>query len=262
MNRQRDSHPGRISTGLLSTERHGRYLVLFVSLCSLGFLYPILGLGMYGLVAWNVAFWLVFIGGLRALIAKPKQRRAIGLLATFAVVAGIVALACYQSSDQGHGWVNITMSLLNLIVITFTTGLLLLDVMKGGEVTLDRIIGAGCVYVLLGLLFAFAYMTLHGFSDGALIAGRDSSLDREIPVLADYLYFSYVTLTTLGLGDITLTTMFGRLLVGVEAIVGQLYLTILVARLVGLHIVHTSHRERNDAPISTQRRKPTNVEER
>ena len=55
----------------------------------------------------------------------------------------------------------------------------------------------------------------------------------------DYVYFSFVTLTTLGYGDITPLTPVAQTLAWLEAVVGQLYLAILVARLVGLHIVHS-----------------------
>jgi hypothetical protein len=53
------------------------------------------------------------------------------------------------------------------------------------------------------------------------------------------LYFSLATLTTLGYGDIVPTSAVSRMLASVEAVVGQLYLTVLVARLVGLHIAHS-----------------------
>lgn len=218
----------------------GHYLVLFLALCALGLIYPILGYGLQGLIAWNLVFWGVFVGGVRALVAQPRYLRVVSGLAIAAVVASITALICFRTSDHGHGWINMIMSLLNLCVISLTTGLLLLDVMKGGDVTVDRILGAGCVYVLIGLLFAFAFMTVHALADRPLIVFTEGVGVQEAPIFAEYLYFSFATLTTLGLGDVVPTTMFARLLVGAEAIVGQLYLTILVARLVGLHIAHAS----------------------
>ena len=55
-----------------------------------------------------------------------------------------------------------------------------------------------------------------------------------------YYYFSFVTMTTLGYGDIVPTVPFARVVATLQAVVGQMYLTALVARLVGLHIAHTN----------------------
>ena len=65
-------------------------------------------------------------------------------------------------------------------------------------------------------------------------------------MLADYCYFSFTTLTTLGYGDLTPLTLATRVLSCAEAIIGQLFLTILIARLVGLHVVRASQHAAKD----------------
>ena len=65
--------------------------------------------------------------------------------------------------------------------------------------------------------------------------------------LADYLYYSFVTLTTLGFGDLTPATLGARVLTGVEAVSGQLFLAVLIARLIGMHVVHAVQRTSDGA---------------
>jgi len=92
---------------------------------------------------------------------------------------------------------------------------------------------------MLGLTFAYVFSVLNGLSTEPIIISQvakgatgvgDAGLQQ-----AELLYFSFVTLSTLGYGDLTAVSLTARLVAGVEAIAGQLFLTILVARLIGLH---------------------------
>ena len=108
-------------------------------------------------------------------------------------------------------------------------------------VNMEVISGSVVGYLLLGLLFAFLYATIETIYPGSFplpeAAGRDTRNQLY--------YFSFVTLTTLGFGDITPMTAPARSITFLEAVIGQLYLTILIARIVGMHISQglTSHRD-------------------
>ena len=94
------------------------------------------------------------------------------------------------------------------------------------------------VYLLLGGFFAMLYSIVY-MVDPAHFAGI-SDIEGNDPTLGPnrtMIYFSLVTLTTLGYGDIHPTTAISRSITNVESILGQLYLTVLVARLVGQHLV-------------------------
>ena len=115
-------------------------------------------------------------------------------------------------------------------------GILLRDIFDSdAEITLDMIFGSINVYVLLGLGFGVAYLALDTITPNsfdlpaALIEGTHTKLGA-------YIYFSFVTMTTLGYGDALPVTAPARTFSFLEAVAGQLYLTVLVARLVGLHI--------------------------
>jgi Ion channel len=90
----------------------------------------------------------------------------------------------------------------------------------------STILGALCIYLLLGLFFAYLYSALSAIGGGFFAGQPEASI-------VDYLYFSYTSLTTVGYGDLTAGGDLGRMLAVSEALMGQLYLVTVVALLVG-----------------------------
>ncbi|WNC68035.1 potassium channel family protein [Thalassotalea nanhaiensis] len=113
-----------------------------------------------------------------------------------------------------------------------------------GEIDGNKILGAICLYILLGLIWALLYTLIHLASLNAFNGMPDSKLWYE--TMPDFVYFSFVTLTTLGFGDISPAMPVTRFLVYFEAIVGQFYLAILVASLVGSKISNSSQKQSNE----------------
>jgi hypothetical protein len=116
------------------------------------------------------------------------------------------------------------------------------------HVTLDLLCASLCVYLLLGLVWALAFSLMGivnplAFTFTQAAAKGDFDLGLDSGQAAEAIYFSFATLTTLGYGDIVPSSHASRLLTVLEAVVAQLYLTVLVARLVGLHIVHSQERQ-------------------
>ena len=107
------------------------------------------------------------------------------------------------------------------------------EVMFTGDITRNTIFGAICIYMLIGLWFGFAYMIVEYF-DPDSISGLDSELWQEN--LHTIAYYSMVTLTTLGYGDITPASPLTRFLAYMEAAIGVFYTTVLVASLIGLRL--------------------------
>lgn len=117
--------------------------------------------------------------------------------------------------------------LLMAIAVTFR------NVATDREVSANRIVGAIAVYLLLGVLWAVAYTVadlIWPNSFTAIDAGTGSEWNSK------WLYYSFVTMTTLGYGDISPQTPVAQLLAYMQAIFGQLYIAILVAGLVGAYI--------------------------
>jgi hypothetical protein len=101
-----------------------------------------------------------------------------------------------------------------------------LGVVDQGQANVQAVTGAICVYVLIGIMFVFLYGVLAALGSGPFFAqGTDGTRSLR-------LYFSFVTLATLGYGDYTAAGELGRTIAVVEALIGQLYLVTVIAVLV------------------------------
>ena len=107
------------------------------------------------------------------------------------------------------------------------------QVAVGPEVSVNRLVGAVCVYLLLGTMWAVAYTVLDLLAPGSFQGF--SSLD-DFGRDSEWLYFSFVTMTTLGYGDITPVSATARFLAYSQAVFGQFYVAVLVAGLVSAYI--------------------------
>ena len=94
------------------------------------------------------------------------------------------------------------------------------------ELTFENFLGAVCIYLLIAQLFA----TLFGLN--AVIAGQPFFVQTSHPTAIDYIYFSFVTITTVGYGDFTAAMGVGKMLAMTEAVFGQLYLITVVSLVV------------------------------
>jgi hypothetical protein len=107
------------------------------------------------------------------------------------------------------------------------------QVLFAGQVDSNSIVGAICVYLLLGLIWAMLYLLVRALDPGSFNGLNDGAWYDSFP---DLLYFSFISLATMGYGDITPSLPLSRFLAYMEGIVGQLYLAILVASLVGTKV--------------------------
>ena len=98
-----------------------------------------------------------------------------------------------------------------------------------GPVSVNRLTGALCIYLLLGTMWSILY----AFIEFAVPNAFQYPVAQPTDLTSDFLYYSFVTLTTLGYGDITPVHPLARTFSYLEAVVGQLFLAVLVATLVG-----------------------------
>jgi hypothetical protein len=119
------------------------------------------------------------------------------------------------------------LALLIVVLVAATILMLAVGVFDQGTVNRQSISGAVCIYLLLGIAFTLVYGAVAELdSDALFTAGTDGTT-------SDRVYFSFVTLATLGYGDFTAAEALGRSLAVTEALLGQLYLVTVVALLVG-----------------------------
>jgi voltage-gated potassium channel Kch len=162
-------------------------------------------------------------------IINPSRVRRHLVIMGFALAVGVIAAAI---DSQGLMGVPLMLSLLYGF---YGVALILPYVLSQRIVTLSVILGAICVYVFIGNVFA----TIYGFGAAVDPGVFDPPQDASATTTG-FGYFSFVTLTTLGYGDITPAAAWIRSVAVVEALVGQIFLVVLVARLVGMHIAQRS----------------------
>lgn len=155
----------------------------------------------------------------------------------FVIAIGLLSAAGMSLDMVG---LNILWLAVVLAFLVTTTWLAIQQVLFTGSVNINKIIGSICIFLLLGLIWTILYMMIAEVTPDAL-KGLDSATWYE--TFPDYLYFSFVTLTTLGYGDISPLTPLAGFLALMEAIVGQFYIAIVVASLVGTRISSRSDQE-------------------
>jgi hypothetical protein len=144
------------------------------------------------------------------------------LLAQLAIGVALAVAAPLTGGNDILGAAGIVSGVLAIATI----GVIALGVIDQAEVNAQSVTGAICIYLLLGILFMFLYGAIALLGSGDFFAqGTDGSRSLRV-------YFSYVTLVTLGYGDYTAAGNLGRTLAIVEALIGQLYLVTVVALLV------------------------------
>ena len=151
-----------------------------------------------------------------------------------------ISIASNKLVNAGFDQFYLLLLLSFFISTTFKTAK---QVLFTGKIDGNKILGAICLYLLLGLIWAVLYTLLQLELPGSFQAMQQNK--QWFMLFPDFVYFSFVTMTTLGFGDISPLLPVSRFLVYLEAIVGQFYLAILVASLVGSHM---SNFGANNAP--------------
>lgn len=159
-----------------------------------------------------------------ALLASRVSRRLFRLAALVTVVSFIAAgtSVLAGSSDDPNG----VFFLLNVLLVATVPFVIARALWRRGVVDVHTVMGAVCIYVLLGMTFAFVYAAISAISTGQFF------VQTSHPTPPDFLYFSFITQTTVGYGDFTAKGDLGRALAVLEALGGQLYLVTVIAVLV------------------------------
>ena len=210
----------------------GRFLFLLISIILWFVLRPFLEGLTHLTPLMDLFVTLILLSGVFALI----QNRGIfifGLI--FALFTLIIRWMLHFMNISSLATVS---QILSILFMGFIVGVILSYLFREKEITSDIIMAAICGYFLIGLLWSSVYLLLAALEPSSFQFSRTMGSGGE-----DFAYYSFVTLTTLGYGDITPVTTPARSLSILESATGQLYLAVLVARLVGIHIAQ-AHEEK------------------
>ena len=213
-------------------EAHFRpFLRLLIALVALTVTAPLTQFGQRAGLLFDLAFSIVLLFSLVAV--GPGRYVRIGASAT----AALAIVLRWWAFAAGDSTILLASALVAASLLAFVVYSLLRFLFVTRDVSLDTIYGGVAVYAILGILWGMLYVAIELAAPGSFLqSGRPVRLVDSSSGLVSLLYYSFVTLTTLGYGDVVPMTASARILSAAEAVSGQLYLAVLVARLVGLHI--------------------------
>jgi uncharacterized membrane protein len=211
-----------------SWRARGRTTYLLAALLVLLFAYPFLDDSLPHRLIGGVLNVAILVA---AAYSASESRHMLPVAVLLAVPSLILQVAYSFTKDLIVGDL---LFLTYAIFYGFTISHVLRYVLRPGEVTEDKIHGAIAGYILTGLLWSSLYLFLDHLHPGSFSYNitKDS---EDILVFADFLYFSFVTLTTTGYGDIAPVTAHARSLAILEQLAGTFYIAILIARLTSLY---------------------------
>lgn len=203
-------------------DKYGRFLVLLVALILYLVLYPLLE----GSDSRFVVILLTLGIPVAGVYAVSGERRDF-------IIAAILALPLVADYIMpGVPWPLALSVGFPLLLYTFVLSIVLREVLGSEQVTLDTLFGAAAGYLLIGFVWATAYSWIEWARPGSFYVNPPNDMGGIGMQWFDAIHFSYVTLTTLGYGEITPVSSLARSLSFLEAAAGVLYIAFLVARIV------------------------------
>jgi hypothetical protein len=224
--------PGRRRRALRFWTSDWSLTVLLWLLVANIFAQPLAHFATWGRLAARGVFSLIIISGV---IATARNRRFVAVTTAFILVFLFVG---WEGIERPTLYLGVLNDLGALLFLGFFAVLLLRQVLRAGSITWHRVEGAVAVYLLMGLLWAFAYDIVELLQPGSFGLKTQGS-GGALPELG---YFSFTTLTTLGFGDILPVSPLARSLAVLEGLVGQLFPVILIARLGAMELEYQRNR--------------------
>lgn len=229
-----DTSWNRVSRSYLTV----RFRILFITLLLALFLSPLIQTFNF---SGSFSDVLIILSLSAAAISAASHRTRYVLLAI--VLSGtILRIFAYLTSSHWASHAGVVL----FIVLAFAAALnSFLFTLKGGKPNSEHVFAALSAYLLAGYFFALFYWIVEDLARGSFFMQGYGMLEVKL-AMQQAVYFSFVTLSTLGYGDIVPVSPMARGLAVGEAIFGQLYLAVLVARLVGGYAAPTKKNERED----------------
>ncbi len=207
--------------GFFSLIDRWRYRLMLAILLSIILLQPLLQGTMIGQAILVLAYGATLAGGVHATRPQPWLSALSGALALL-----LVGLSWYFLLS-GPSELAVALVAVTFLLGVFTASRTLITLVSAPAADADALAGAIFGYFLLVLVWALLFQALEVWAPGAFNLAVDGDPFTEL------LYFSLVTITTLGYGDISPVAPFTRISAGLEAATGTLYIAILIARIVG-----------------------------
>lgn len=216
-----------------------RYFAILATTVCLTVLAPLVKYNVWSSALMGVLIVLSLMTASCSIAPTGKQRFWVLSLATLTGLMWI-STACLDFPPFNSVFSELITSTLCLLFFVHVCYVMLSDILTG-EINSNRICGAVCVYILIGFCFAIVHTMIalanpesyaEPAKETALKMVKNLPLEERYP---PFVYFSFCSLSTVGYGDIVPVGRLARTVSWLEAVIGQFYMAVLVARLVGLH---------------------------
>ncbi|PHR92766.1 MAG: hypothetical protein COA78_33240 [Blastopirellula sp.] len=253
---ERMGMPNQNMTDIQRFLNDNRHCITLLSLLALVIIQPFFTHSWVGIFVGDLLFSLVILASIHDTGIR-KKRWAVSIVVALPALGFMWALQAFDLASNYDALINwlILRNLLMIGFLCYTTAILMQEVFTTDEITQEEIFGGISAYLLIGLIWAYLYTTVLLYDKEAIhfpqhgeatIESSESIKDRAFHEVGSLLYFSYVTLTTLGYGDITPRTPIARTLAWLEAGIGQLFIAVMMARLVGLRVALMIEKRRDE----------------
>ena len=215
-------------------DKEKRFTLLLIVLLALFLVQPIFSGNQKILTLLSDLVFSILIGTTTYALSTRRQYMI------FALLLGLPAIILrwlYWIYLEQYLWV--ASYLLGISILLFCNFELFSFIMQVKKVSQHTVNTAICIYLLLGVAWGMAYIVLETLAPGSFTLAE--LVNEPQALIMEMQYYSIVTLTTLGYGDITPVTPWAKNLSALEAVIGQVYLTVLVARLVSLNAAQVNH---------------------
>jgi voltage-gated potassium channel len=207
-----------------------RYLYLLITLVAYFLLGSLFSADHYANIVLGFIFLLIFIFCFKIAISDQRALYTVAVLGLLALSGNV-----YLDLIGLNYFVILSHFIIIVIFMSLITASVIYSVTKHSSITADTLLGAICGYLLIGFTWTFIYLTIDTLNASAFSDHiQYFSFDHKVQ---SYIYYSFVTLTTTGYGDIYANSAAARSWSWVEAVVGQIYLAVWISQLVSLHII-------------------------
>ncbi|MEE9160102.1 MAG: potassium channel family protein [Gammaproteobacteria bacterium] len=209
------------------------YLLLLLLIWLIG--YPLVASFPVARIAFSVLLTLTLLASVYAVSQKGHVVR------TGLILAILTFIFEWSAFEFQRWWLEFATVVLFFLFSAYITGMIVIHVVRQRRVTTDEIFAAISAYLMIGMTGALLFVLIDQVVPGSLsvssslVTGSPEVTFRRID-FPTYLYYSFTTLTTLGYGDINPVSAPARVFSYLLAVTGQIYLTVLIAWLVGLYI--------------------------
>jgi len=214
------------------------YYALLISVIILAFVAPLVDHTVWSHILIGMILMSVLLIATLA-VRKEKDVDLMSInLATLSAVSWALAFCSNLEPFNSPAFQILALGVILFFFVRIAK-IMLLDILTGA-INSNRICGGACLYVLIGFCFALIHMMVqindaHAYLDNIQVYDSAKEKHERYPLL---IYFSFCTLSTVAYGDIVPISRLSRAISCLEALSGQLYLAIMVARLVGMHTAH------------------------